>query len=139
MFGIVAVDRFQLRLPFHQMREPGLVLLSGGLLPLGPEVVPVMEHIKDIGQERGIQRRFGKFLLHIAQAAAFGQEDAAAVRGLHARQQAQQGGFARAVGPADAEPDPGIHLQREIAENVPAAKGLGKFLNRDLHSQPSRR
>ena len=138
VFGIVAVGGFQLCLAVHELGQARLVLLPGGVFPLGPEFVPVVEHVQHIGQQGRVQGLFGKFLFHEAQAAAFGQDDTAAVGGLHAGQQAEEGGFAGPVGAADAQTHAGIHFQREIVEDVPSAEGLGQFLDGYFHSRPSR-
>ncbi len=113
---------FQFALAVHERGQAAFVAGFGRLLPLGPEVVPVVEHVQHVGQQGRVQSFPGQLLLHKTQTAALGQKHPAPVGGLHPGQQAQQGGFARAVGAADAEPHAGIHLQRKIAEDVPAAE-----------------
>ena len=111
MLRIVAVLRFQLGLTLHEPGKQRFILASRGVLPLGPEVVPVVEHVQHKGQQGRIQGGVGKFLLHKAQAAAARQNDPPRVRAFHPGQQTQQGGFARAVG-----------TRRAARRNPPPAK-----------------
>ena len=138
VLGVVAVLRLQLALTAHEFGKARLILAGGGVLPLCPEVVPVVQHVQHIGQQGRVQHILGKFLFHIAQTAAARQDDPSPVRTFHPGQQTQQRGLARAVGSAHAQAHAGIHLQREVAEDVPAAEGFGKFLYGDFHSSPSR-
>jgi energy-coupling factor transporter ATP-binding protein EcfA2 len=103
LFGVVAVAGLKIVLASHEAGHSLLVTSGLGLFPFLPEIAPVGERGLHPLQKRHIERIFAEYLLHIADAAFAGDDDAAAVGRSHASHHAQERRLAGTVRAADAK------------------------------------